>query len=587
MSRSSLTYGLKRRQVLCFGAVGLAAATGVRSGAIAAGAPQNLKVEVILAGKKFIFRQEDGASLGDFTSVVGGFTQACVRVRVAGCPLTVFFRPDRQSERAEVVFELGGVFNTAPANLGAYTVMISRGTAVLATVNVPKHYWFSRWRWQSEVRPIKADISALIAQNLLPPFDREGGLSTAASTQSSIISAPLPTICYPDSPELIPDEDGPETPAKPSKFTPYTIMGLGGLIPYMPQTGERSDIGIVTEPQAEYICTAREAALDVMRAQAEGAGTFPWHIRDENTNAPLSLRAYPDATWYSSTAQGNPYVKGTKTPATIDSAHQPALSYMPFLLTGDPYHLEDLQFMANWNLGALVPQYRLSIPQSRAFAWNLRTLAQAARITPDKVPSWLLPKQYFSDFLADYRRYFETEYVDSIKPERARFRVTTNIDNSRDEGPLAPKGTWTGPWEEEFVATILGWVVAMGFNDWRRSFEWKIQSTIARTSVTSGWKRAFATPYRMILRETATAPVANTWSDAWHLTQRICKLTYSNPNTWVQDDMAYLAYTRGALVYIDLLKAWNVSENLAWVNQQLNARKWATAYKWRLGNGLA
>jgi hypothetical protein len=585
MRNTTTTPALKRRAVFGLGAAGLVVA-GTSSRALAASTGQNLKAEVTLGGKVFVFRQEDGVSLGDFVSSTGGFTQACIRVRAAGCPLTVHFRPDRNSTRAEAVFELGDVFDSVPVNLGAYTVVISRGGLVLATMDVPQHYWFSRWRWQSEIRPIKADIDALIAQNLLPPFDREGGVSTVAATQSSILPGALPNVCYPDTP--LPSTDGPDTaPALPSKFTPYTVMGLSGIIPYMPQTGERSDIGVVTEPQAEYICTARQAALDVMRAQAESAGTVPWHIRDENTNAPFSLRAYPEATWYSSTNRGNPYVKGAITPVKIDSAHQPALSYVPYLLTGDPYHLEDLQFMVNWNLGSLVPQYRLSIPQSRAFAWNLRTLAQAARVTPDTVPSWLLPKHYFVGFLNDTRAYFEAEYVNSTRPERARFRVTTNIDNSRDEGPTAPKGTWTGPWEEEFVTTILGWVVAMGFTEWRRSLEWKMQSTIARASATSGWRRAYATPYRMIVRASATAAVVNSWAECWSLTQRTCKLAFSDPNTWVEDDMAYLAYTRGALVYIDKLKLWNVSENLNWATQQLRARKWATAYKWRLGDGLA
>jgi hypothetical protein len=73
---------------------------------------------------------------------------------------------------------------------------------------------------------------------------------------------------------------------------------------------------------------------------------------------------------------------------------------------------------------------------------------------------------------------------------------------------------------------------------------------------------------------------------AWVLTQRIGQLTYADPNTWVPSDMTYLSYTRGALVYIDKLKAWNVTESLTWATGQLNAKNWKTAFKWRLGKGL-
>jgi hypothetical protein len=587
MKKDSLNAGFKRRQVLSYGAAGFAALAGSKNLAFAATAPTH-SAQVKLNGTQYLFRQDDGTSLGDFVSTIGGFTQSCIITRVQGCPLTVYFRPDKTSARNEVVFELGSVFNGTAADLGPYTVVISLGSQVLATVDVPAHYWFSRWRWQSAVRPICADIDKMIAQNLLPPFDRAGQLSIAATSPSSISTAAgtgsstvcLPTGALPVAPIIA--QTQPQ-----STYVPYAVMGLAGITAYMPQTGERPDIGIVTEPQAEYICTSRQAALDVMRARAEGAGTCPWHMRDEHTNAPLNLRTYPQATWYTDTTQGTPYVKTTKTPVTLDSSHTPALAYVPYLLTGDPYHLEDLQFQANWNIGSLTPQYRMTFPQSRGFAWNLRTLAQSARITPDRVPSWLLPNQYFVDFLTDYRQYFETNYVNSSQPERARFRVTTNIDNSRDEGPTAPAGTWTAPWEEDFIATVMGWVVAMGFTEWQAAYQWKFSSTFARTSGTSGWVRAQSTPYRMILRATATAPVANSWADVWNLTKQITQITYTDANTWAPTDMTYLTYTRGALVYVDQLKEWNVAENLAWATAQLRAKNWNTAYKWRLGKGLS
>jgi hypothetical protein len=545
----SVVMAVNRRAALTTGLGAYAAAATWSSVTFAQrGAMPPLRVVVTLNGQSFTYAEERGEDQGAFKSEIGGFSQRCIRCEAAGSPLVVYLRPDVDSPRVEVVFELGGVFSGAPAHLGAYTVVILRGDQELAAIKVPAHYWFARWRWQSQPRPVVGDVAQLIAQHLLPPFDLKagGGGGKAASTVA------------------------------------YTPMGTAGITAYMPQTGERPDIGIVTEPQAEYICTRSAAALDRLRAQGEGAGTVPWHMRDENQGAPLDLRTHPEATWYPDTDRGKPYVKTLKSPITVDSAHQPALAYVPYILTGDPYHLEDLQFQANWNLGALVRAYRFTIPQTRAFAWSLRSLAQCAKVTPARVPRWLLPQGYWTSFLGEYRSFFEEKFVRSTSPEHRIFRATRNVNNSGDEGPTAPKGTWVDPWQDEFLSVVLGWIVTMGFKEWKPAFDWKIASTLARTSADQGWVRAHATPYRMILRPTAAAPFAKSWAEAWALQQTINKATYTDPDTWVNPDMTYLTYTRAALVYAAMLGAPGAGANLAWASRQLKAKRWPVPYRWQL-----
>jgi hypothetical protein len=364
-------------------------------------------------------------------------------------------------------------------------------------------------------------------------------------------------------------------------------MGLAGVTAYMPQTGERPDIGMLTEPQATYVCTASQVALDTLRAQGEAGGSMPWHMRDETTSAPLDFRTYPQASWYPDGNVGSPHIKGTSNPVTLDSAHMPNLVYLPYLLTGDPYHLEDLQFQTNWNWGWYNPTYRPSIPQARQFAWNVRTLANTALVTPATTPSWLLPQAYFTAQLTTWRTFFETYYVNATREERSIFRCCTPIDSSSDQGPTAPAGCWVSMWEDEFCASVLGWVVKMGFTDWQNSFNWKIGSTIARTNGTSGWPRGQATPYRTILRQTATSPFAQTWSAAWTLTQSITGAQLgTNPDTWFPSDMTYLTYTHGALVYANTLGTPTASASLSWATQQLVNKTWRSDYKWRLGTGM-
>jgi hypothetical protein len=589
------------------GAIGIGAAgvIGLKAGlATAQTAPATLRATVTISGTTYEFKEENGQDLGDFVSTTGNFTQRCIRCEVAASPLTVFFRPDRSSDRVEVVFELGRIFSATPANLGAYSVTIYRGAQVLTRVDVPAHYWFSRWRWQSSPRPVVADVAKLAEQNLIPVYDR----SAAPPPVATLKVMPLPNGDYIDLSVLAEFTAGnyvnasklvitatqyaalnsstTTTTAVSTSSSIYTAMGLAGVTPYMPTTGERNDIGPVTEPQAKFICTADQASLDLLRAQAEAAGTLPWHMRDETQTGPFDFRKYPKASWYWSSNGGTPHVKTAATPISLDSAHQPALAYVPYLLTGDPYHLEDLQFQANWNWGALPAAYRPSIAQARAFAWSLRTLAQATRVTPAATPSWLLPQSYWTQQLATVRDHFETEFVESIRPERALFRATANIDASRNEGTSAPEGTWVDPWQDEFVATIIGWVVTMGFSEWRTAFDWIIGGTMGRTSAFSGWIRAHAAPYRMILRPTKLSPMANSWAEAWNLQATIRKAVYTDPNTWVESDMTMLAYARGSLVYAVKLGTPGAAENLAWATGQLKAKNWKTAYKWRLGAGL-
>jgi hypothetical protein len=515
---------------------------GVEVGAIA---PTTAEV-------RYEYSEAAGADLGDFISEIGRFTQSCIRCDHPDLPLSVFFRPDRSSGRVEVVFELGRLFNASADDMPPYTATIFRGSQLIATIEVPVHYWSSRWRWQSAPRPLIGDADALIDEKLLPPY------VWPSSNLSTVAAVPL---------------------------KPYTIMGLAGITPYMPQTGERPDIGLLTESQAHYVCTRSGLALAVMNAQAEAAGTIPWHMRDENTGAPISFQQYPKASWYQDQKQGAPFIPAIKNPVNIDSAHQPALAYLPYLLTGDPYFLEELQFQATWNYGSFSLGYRPTLSQTRQFAWTVRTLGQCARITPAQVPSWLLAQPYWAALLAIHRQYFETNFVNNPSPIQSIFRATDNLAARPADGRY-PAGTWCEPWQSDFLASVFGWLVTMGLTEWRTSFDWIIGGTLARTSSTSGWVRANATPYQMMLRADAKAPLAQSWAEAWLLNSSLGGLTYTTPDTWVVPDMTYLTYTRAALTYAVILGI-PVGDSLSWATGQINAARWKTPFKWRIGPGLA
>lgn len=506
-----------------------------------------LTVEIGHGGRTFQYREPDGVDLGNYVDPRGRFVQGCIRVVNPDFPVTVMFRPDRSSQRREVVFELGEPWASQPSNLDAYRVRILQGARSLAEGTVPIHYWFSRWRWHSGARKLTTTPKELIAEHLLPAFD--------------------PAMArY----------------APPVGGTTYSLMGLAEITAYMPTTGERNDIGPVTEAQGEYICTGSVAALATILAQAEAAATIPWNIRDPKTAAPVDVERYRGASLYGE-QEGHPYIRQTKTPITPDISHQPALAYLPYLLTGDPYHLETLQFQAIFNVLHRPPAYRYSIGQVRGNAWKMRTLGQAARITPDSVPRWFLPRTFFVRLLDSHRNWLTHNFIET--PSRVRSVFRTTVEEFGDVQGGGTQGLGTAPWQEDMQAFIFGWLVQMGHRDWMPLFRWKLGSTLARTDGKSGWDRAMCTPYGMKLRESPTSPFAQSWAEAWRLNVADLKWQSSYPDHWHRGDLSYFSYTRGALAIAHQLGVVEAAPNLAWVEsewQRILGRGTYIRHKWAI-----
>jgi hypothetical protein len=489
-------------------------------------------------GNTYRYEEQEGVDLGDYVDPQNRFVQSCRRTTNERLPLTVFFRPDRGTHRAEVVFELGRLRpKSPPANLEAYQVTILRGDRVVFTAKVPQHYWFSRWRWQSSPRPITTKVSDLIARGLLPPYDGRATNGTARQAR---------------------------------RFS-YQIMELAGITPVMPMTGERDDIGPVTEVQAEFVCTGNEAALATLLAQAEGAGTCPWYYRDEATGAPLDVIRYPKASKYGPNVS-DPYIATTKTPIQLDTNHEPALAYLPFMLTGDPYHLETMQFQVTFDYIVVPGPARFVMGQPRGQAWLLRTLAQAATVTPESTPQWLMRRGYFQQLLNAKRDWINRTFVMDPSPEHAIIRTVTEGLAAPSHAKPFDRGTFCAPWQDEFLAFIFCWIVQMGHPDWRAIAQWKIGSCTARTNGRSGWNRAYPTPYILFLKASGDAPIVGSWSEAWTLNDGYYHWPRSDPDQLSilkGGDIVYPMYTRGALAMATRLDFPEAKACYNWLDGQL------------------
>ena len=526
-------------------------------------AAPTLTAVITYNGNNYQFNQTSGTNLGNYTDPQGRFVQCCISATNTALPgMTVFFRSDANGLRDEVVFEYGNLWvTTQPTNMAAYTATIAKGGITLATFSVPQHFWFSRWRWQSASRPVTTTPAALIASGLLPHYD------------ASVLGKYTPTCAA-------------------QAYTPMTLAGLCG---YMGMTGERGDLGPVTEWQADYICVG--ANLPTVLAQAEASGTFPWHFRDPKTGAPLNAITYPTMSTFVGGAT-NPLVKTTTcaigtVSVIIDTAHEPALNYLPFLLTGDPYYLEGLQFQVTYDLIAPNPHYRYQTGQVRQISWRDRNLGQAAKITPPSVPSWLLPQSYFVTMLGKERDWLLADFVNNTAAPYPQFNT---IEQNFGQNNVVPWtiGTFISPWQENFHATIVGWLVQMGFTDWLPILQWKIGFTIAMTNGTSGWPRDYGSLYHLGLRATSTSAWAANWGAAYAMNLAM------NPSAFPPSDptgnatliltpsaesapITYASYERGALAMANRLGIAAAAAPFAWVDAQLQAKICAGIYpdrKW-------
>lgn len=598
-----------------------------------------LTASITIGSNTYSFSQADATQVDDYVDPQGKFTQHCFFAAPnAGLPgMTVIFRPDADGSRAEVVFEYGdmtlpavaiasitkanpgvvttktphgrvtgqplqirgaggmtqintvlnAIVNITPTvlspttfslgidtsaftaytsggtlqagNLGAYTVQIKQGTALLWSGSLPQHCCFSRWRWMSAPRPIRTTIAALQAAGQIPYFDGSGlGQFT-----------------------------------KPYAGSNYTPMGLAGLTAFMGQTGERGDIGMFTEWQADFICSGKN--WNTVRAQCEACGTFPWFMRDPATRCvadPLSAK------WLKASTYGGDVVNILsafcspdglgKTQLNGDPAHEPELNFLPWLLTGDPYYLESWQAQDTYNTFVLPSANRYTAGGGpRAVAWSVRTVGRLAACTPANLPTWFLPATHFATNLENWLAYIDKS-IASTAPEQALFQLIIQ------PGGVSAAGTIFDFWMSDFLTASLCDLFRLGQTTVSVRLAWCIEQVVSRCNGTSGWPRGVPTMYNTYLISPAAPTTPTSWASLFQnnvLTQPdVVAFDPTDPtgnaklawNTGAQ--ITYFSYCRGLLALATQIGLVAAAPCFTWLDGQIRslmpAKKQSPDLKW-------
>lgn len=299
----------------------------------------------------------------------------------------------------------------------------------------------------------------------------------------------------------------------PQTFTPLQKGSFAYSQDDMSGPGYHASIGLLPEHDVLPLVADTDLYATVIR-NGYSAGRYAIHYRDETTQRPIDFASYPHLTLKASTGikdtgtsttgETTPAVSGTVPPGW-DPAHSPSVGYMSYLLSGEPYFMEEVQFAATthfmWNSdsparrdgskGLMVP-----VPgavQVRSSAWTIRTLVQALAITPDDDP-------------------LKASFKASVEANFAAFAAsTTNPYGYLNAGRVysVPSGTTitrVATWMNDFCVSAFGYAKSLDLNISTAAkqaldafFAWIAQSVVGRLGAKGDFWYINGAPYTMAI----------------------------------------------------------------------------------------
>lgn len=299
--------------------------------------------------------------------------------------------------------------------------------------------------------------------------------------------------------------------------TIFDPMNFGRLVPAMYTTGGRPDIGLMPDTHATAVLTMDRRAKAIVLATGDIGGSWPGCLRDVSAGPgrgmPISVINFPYLG--SNAPKGDCYNPVTKqyerlpdlvtaTKGRWDTAHQPDVFYLPYLLTGDLYYLEGLQFWATACHYDANPWYRsfdrglVGSDQGRGQAWTMRSLAECLAITPDDHPL----KPHFQYWIDQNVMYFNGRYTDGNN--NVLGIITSGYTVVYSCGGATSNGI--GPWQDDFFTQSMGHCYELlGFEPLRRLLYWKAKFQIDRM-LDPAVCINLSCNYSLAVRSSATAP---------------------------------------------------------------------------------
>ena len=261
-------------------------------------------------------------------------------------------------------------------------------------------------------------------------------------------------------------------PSPKSTGAKFEILQFGDMNPGMSSVGGRPELAPYPNWVAQYLTHKTSSLKAYMLAHADLSGSWSGHIAEADGQSFISLDKWPNY-WLDGRAGNNPtgpnagrgmlgggpIVIGTNW--GLENAHLPSLTFVPYLVTGDRYYLDQMKFWSNFTLiwswpgngGAfrLGSKALLRGNQVRGQAWPMRNLADLSAYIPDADP---------------WRNYFQSKLQNNLDEYQTRGLAPNG-------GPLGfvnyqpsngfPNIHQTSTWQNAYLAWALDRAMQHGF----------------------------------------------------------------------------------------------------------------------------
>jgi len=301
-----------------------------------------------------------------------------------------------------------------------------------------------------------------------------------------------------------------------------TPLSDSGLAKYEPMTGGRPEIGPTTSANAIWLITQSPTAAVYAISQADTAGAIPWHMFNLQTGNFLTTQDIPTI-W--TDGRGGPRSGTVGLTQQVDDAdgwrpnvaHEPDLAYIPFLMTGSRYYLDQLNAIATWNETSSWPASAARNEgqgivvgtgnQVRGSAWELRSLDEAAYINPDHSPM----KAYFSKMVANNMSLLLTSIPGWTTAEGEAYGYIPGAYGN--SGAMAP-------WQQDFFVTTVGFMAQQGNADAKTILNWLAHFTTGRfLSSDKGFNPHDGISYNLGVYDPRLGRSARSWKEILALTE--------------------------------------------------------------------
>lgn len=234
-------------------------------------------------------------------------------------------------------------------------------------------------------------------------------------------------------------------------YTPYGQHNLPGN--QLGGSGDHSSIGWLPKWDACYAVTADPRAYRAVLVNSFASAAYSVHFRSGTTRNVVTYGEHPTVLKPQSGGAGVPGGRAFwsgQYGGDWDISHGWLPGYTAYLLTGDYWHLEELQFYVKWdhytgnvgyrgNATGMVVRNR----QMRGVAWGLRNLGLCAALTPDNDAE-----------RANYVNAFGASMVWMAAYHTNALGVLTEPENWGDPGGHAF-------WESDYAVGSLCWIADM------------------------------------------------------------------------------------------------------------------------------